>query len=484
MIGVDRLRIAAALAAATLCGGTSLLRADEPGQEPPRLEIKHVGRSDRVTVETRSAAKAPAKVVPFPEDEEQPQAAARPEAEKAPFRPRFKPPAARQAQHLETAPDENAVQLSPMPQPAAGNPAASAGRALVDEAYAKSKLAKVDTDYSEVIDLCRKGIDAGLKRNFEDHSRRLMGWAYNRRGEMRAAADQDKEALADFEAAVELNPDSWRATHNRAVSYAYLGRAKEAMADFNRTIKLHKNYANAYFNRGELRNTEGDIEGAVRDYTAAIELGPADPAMFNSRGHALCRMKRYGEALRDYAQALEIDPEDVGTLVHRGEAYADIGKYSEAASDYRQAVKIDPKLGRAYQSAAWMMATCPDEHYRNDRLAIEVARKAIALDGEDDFRYLETLAAAQANAGLFKEAKETQEKAIAAAPRNELVPAEKRMALYQRDLAYRDPPRQSFAPVGGEQQDSEVRQASATSKSPRRAPRPNPRRRNSPFDRQ
>ncbi|HEV3137776.1 MAG TPA: tetratricopeptide repeat protein, partial [Pirellulales bacterium] len=218
--------------------------------------------------------------------------------------------------------------------------------------------------------------------------------------------------------------------------------------------------------------------------TAAIDLGPADPVMFNSRGHALCRLQRYGEALRDYAQAIEIDPEDVGTLVHRGDTYADMGKYSEAANDYRQAVKIDPKLGRAYQSAAWLMATCPDEHYRNDRLAIEVARKAIDLDGDDDFRYLETLAAAQANAGLFKEAKDTQEKAIAKAPRGELVPAEKRMALYQRDLAYRDPPRQSFAPVGGENQDHQVRQASATSKNPRRPPRPNPRNRNQPADRQ
>jgi tetratricopeptide (TPR) repeat protein len=472
MIGVDRRRITAALAAVTLCSGTSLLRAaEEPDQEPARLV-------------TKSAAKAPAKLVPFPEDEEQAQEAAQPAPVKAPpFRPRFKPPAARQVQHVEDAPDENTLRSSPMPLPAAGNPAISAGRALVDEAYAKSKLAQVDTDYTEVIELCRKGMDKGLRRNYEAYSRRLMGWAYNRRGEMRAAADRDKEALADFEAAVELNQDSWRAIHNRAVSYAFLGRAKEAMADFNRTIKLNQNYANAFFNRGELRNTEGDIEGAVRDYSAAIELGPADPAMFNSRGHALCRMKRYGEALRDYAQALEIDPDDVATLVHRGDAYADIGRFSEAASDYRQAVKIDPKLGRAYQSAAWMMATCPDEHYRNDRLAIEVARKAIALDGEDDFRYLETLAAAQANAGLFKEAKETQEKAIGKAPRSELVPAEKRMALYQRDLAYRDTPRQSFATVGGEDQPSGVRQASATSKNPRRAPRSNPRNRNPPDDR-
>ena len=33
-------------------------------------------------------------------------------------------------------------------------------------------------------------------------------------------AKKDAEALADFDAAVALNPDAWRAVHNRGVSYA------------------------------------------------------------------------------------------------------------------------------------------------------------------------------------------------------------------------------------------------------------------------
>ncbi|HEV3138277.1 MAG TPA: hypothetical protein VGZ26_10240, partial [Pirellulales bacterium] len=249
MISGNRRRIAVALAAMTLCVPSRLRAADDPGQEPSRLETKHVGRGDRVTVETKAAAKSGVKIVPFVEDEEQAQEAGRPESDKGPsFRPRFKTPAARQVQHIEVTEDENSAKLGAAPPAAEASPV-SAGRVAIDEAFAKSKVAKVDSDYTEVIDLCRKGIEARLKRNYEDYSRKLMGWAYNRRGEIRAAAHQEKEALADFEAAVELNNNSWRAIHNRAVSYSYLGRAKEARADFDRTIKLNKNYANAYFNR-------------------------------------------------------------------------------------------------------------------------------------------------------------------------------------------------------------------------------------------
>ncbi len=305
---------------------------------------------------------------------------------------------------------------------------------------------------------------AGLTKSYSDYSRRLLAWAYNRRGEALIQQGNEREALADFEAAVEHNANSWRAVHNRGVSYAAAGRTAEAMTDFNRTIELNKKYPNAYFNRAELKYAQGDFAGAVRDYTAASALKPGDPSVLNSRGHAYYRMQQFGDALRDYTLALKADPHFAPALINRGDTYCDLGRYGEAAGDYRAAVQADPKLARAYQAAAWLMATCPDSHYRNDKLAVEAALKAVELDGANDYRILETLAAAQANAGRFDEAREAQEKAIAKAPRGELVAAEKRMALYGRDLAYRERPRVDYTkpeemPAKPEQN---VRQASGT----------------------
>ena len=108
------------------------------------------------------------------------------------------------------------------------------------------------------------------------------------------------------------------------------------------------------------------------------------------------------------------------------------------------------------------MATCPDAHYRNEKLAVDAALKAVDLDRGNDYRALETLAAAQANAGRFDEARETQEKAIGKAPRGELVAAEKRMALYGRELAYRERPSVDYTKPEemSEKPDKNVRQAS------------------------
>ena len=441
----------------------------------------------------RSAAADPnARVLPFAEDEKE---APRPKAPaasksapmpqgKASFQPRFRSPGTRRTAHdepsesaskpestseeasgpkLEAAQDEPAARTPTAKVPATakgdGNP-----KSLIDEAFAKSKTASTDADYTEIIELCRKARGAGIKKVYEDYCNRLLAWAHNRRGEARAETKRDSDAMADFEAAVALDPQAWRPVHNRGVSFAAQGKIKEAMNDFNRTLELHDRYPNAYFNRAQLRYTERDFHGAIDDYTAALELGKPDAAVLSNRGHAFFRLERFGEALRDYAEALRVDPNNLSALINRGEVYCDLGRYGEAAADYQAAIKADPKSGRAYQSAAWLMATCPDEHYRNKKLAIDASQRALEHDGPNTYRALETLAAAQANAGKFAEAKATQEKAIAKAARTELVAAEKRMGLYQRDLAYRERARLDYSKPEDEDEKHAVHRAAAYEK--------------------
>ncbi len=152
---------------------------------------------------------------------------------------------------------------------------------------------------------------------------------------------------------------------------------------------------------------------------------------------------------------MAIDPNNAAALVNRGDAYREQAIYGPAASDYREAIRLDPKLGRAYLSAAWLMATCPDQRFRNTDMAIKSAQKAIELDGDKDYRYLDTLAAAHANAGDFDKAKSIANKAVSSAPQKEMANVRQRLELYQSDRAYRE-----GAPA------EPVRAASATSRLP------------------
>ncbi|HEY2883337.1 MAG TPA: tetratricopeptide repeat protein, partial [Pirellulales bacterium] len=260
----------------------------------------------------------------------------------------------------------------------------------------------------------------------------------NKRGEKDVGAGDEKAALKDFEAAVTFDPNYWRALHNRAVSRAGLGDAKGALADFDSVIRMNAGYANAWFNRGELKYAKGDFQQALDDYNQAIQLQPGDAGFYESRGHAQYRLGRLREALTDYNRAAQLDPNDATVLVDRGDAYREQALYQPAAADYRESIRINPKLGRAYLSAAWLMATCPDARFRETDKAISAAQKAIDLDGDKDYRYLDTLAAAQANAGQFDAAKKSANQALAITPGKETAHVRQRLEFYEGSRAYRE----------------------------------------------
>lgn len=470
----SNLALAAASTAAMMALSCSLGYAADWTSASPKRATKSPAPRVTTAPATDDSSPRSSGLVPFAEDEPR----------KSNFQPRFKPPAVRQANHAEPV---EGPKLLPVPtdeadkepqsdatatpaaapserpaaeaaEPASKTPAVGGARALMDQAFAKSKAATSDADFTEVIELCRRARGQGLPKAYDEYAHKLAGWAHNRRGEARAKDGHEAEALADFEAAVQAG-GSWRAIHNRGVSYAAAGRVDLALRDLDRAIELNPDYPNAWFNRGELKYKQGDFAAAAADYTNALKLNPKDSATLNGRGHALYRLERFGEALRDYGEAIKIDPDSPAALINRADVYSDIGQYSEAAKDYRAAIRIAPKLGRAYHSAAWFMATCPDQHYRNEKLAVEAALRAILLDGED-YRNLSTLAAAQASAGDFDEAKATQEKAIHKASKGDLATAQKMMGLYKREIAFRERPRTAVKPIE-EREDGKVRQATA-----------------------
>ena len=255
------------------------------------------------------------------------------EIQKASEAPRRLAPPQTAAQPLEPAGGAKKGATDARVRPAVGEAeAAGEGEPIVRRAFDMSKKARGQDDLNEIIEMCNRGIEAGLTGPMVPYTRQFLAWAHNRRGELRADADQNLEALEDFATAVRLDDTKWRHFHNRGVSLAGLAKFDEAIADFDQTIKMNPNYANAWFNRGELRYEKQEFETAISDYTHAIKLAPKDAAAYNSRGHAHYRLQHTREAMDDYNLAVRIDPSAAAAFTNRGDLYADIGQYAEAAT--------------------------------------------------------------------------------------------------------------------------------------------------------
>jgi tetratricopeptide (TPR) repeat protein len=328
---------------------------------------------------------------------------------------------------------------------------AADAKSLIRTAYEKTSRAATIEDYGSIIQLCHQALDAGPDESQTAYINSLLSWSHNRRGEVyteqaseaqrRSAAQQaaelDGRALADFELAIKLDGSRWKPWHNRGVSRAIAGKYSEAVADFTRVIELNPAYTNAWFNRGELKFDLGKFDEALRDYTEAIRLTPNDAGAFTSRAHTYFRLGRFAEALRDYSEAIRLTPQDAHAHANRGDAYQSLGRWQEARDDLTRAIQLAEDSPRVLQSAAWLMATCPDSAIRDAKLAVQAAERAVELSAEPDALLLDTLAAAYANAGRFTEAVAKIQESIRIAPAQESAALQKRLVLYQQQLPYR-----------------------------------------------
>lgn len=115
-------------------------------------------------------------------------------------------------------------------------------------------------------------------------------------------------------------------------------------------------------------------------------------------------------------------------------------EYGHAIADYSESVRLSPASSEPYNSLARIWATCPDPKFRNGSRAIESATRACELDRWRNPRYLDTLAAANAEAGDFEAALRWQQKALdrTRSDSPERPGLKDRMALYKQGKPYRE----------------------------------------------
>jgi tetratricopeptide (TPR) repeat protein len=243
--------------------------------------------------------------------------------------------------------------------------------------------------------------------------------------------------LADFDEALQLDPENWRAAHNRGVSRAEKGELATAVADFSHVIQLKEDYGPAYRNRGEVLFATGQYIGAIDDYTRALAYMSETAELHFLRASALHRLGRVREALADYDASLQGGEPTAGRYIGRAGAHADLSNFAAAISDLDKAIKLDGQSAEAYRAVGWILATCPNPRYRRPDKALLAARHALELQGSTDPAYFDTLAAALAAGEDFEKAVTIQDYAIRlASGREEKEELRGRLALYQKNRPY------------------------------------------------
>ena len=261
---------------------------------------------------------------------------------------------------------------------------------------------------------------------------------YNQAAALQKACKQ-REAIPLYTKAIELDNTDSDAFANRGRAWLETGEYDKAIDDCTEAIRLNPKDVEAYVTRGRARTEKGDYDNAIADCNQAAAIQPKDSSAFYFLGLAWDRKGNYDRAVTDFNEAIRLDPKDADYFYGRANAWKHRAAYDKALADFNQALTLRPDMSAARNSLAWLQATCPDARYRNGKKAFQHASRVYESDGGKNWDYVDTLAAAYAECGDLKQARQYAAKAVDLATRDEdKQTCRSRLELYQRGKPYRE----------------------------------------------
>ncbi|MEZ6090062.1 MAG: tetratricopeptide repeat protein [Pirellulaceae bacterium] len=268
---------------------------------------------------------------------------------------------------------------------------------------------------------------------------------------VRALAELERtdEALKVLNDGLEAKPDA-SLYQLRATIYRMQDQNDEAMADLNKALELQPRDAASLFARAEIHLNRDDTAAARRDLDKAMELNPGSVQGVLLRSYVSAQEGRLPDAINDMKllvrsfpenatwaiqlatfyqmdkrprKAIEVttdvirrEPNNWRALRIRADTLLSVGEHKEAIADYEAALTndidiVDSKSG-ILNNLAWVMATSPQDDVRNADRSIETAKLAAELSNYKEAHILSTLAAAYAEKGDFEKAIEWSTKAV------------------------------------------------------------------------
>ncbi|MGW3914821.1 tetratricopeptide repeat protein [Streptomyces sp. NPDC005070] len=192
--------------------------------------------------------------------------------------------------------------------------------------------------------------------------------------ELRIAGEYTR-ALAEYDRALELDPDEARVHYGHGLTHQLRGDFPAALAAFDRADELRPGTAWIIAERAETHRMAGRTEEAAADFDRAVALDPTNADAVASR--AVCRhaLGRFEEAAADFDRALSIDGDLLWPLVRRARLRRDTDEWEKAFADLDRAARLEPEN-------AWVASERGDAYRLAGRFEEAVAElgRAVALE--------------------------------------------------------------------------------------------------------
>lgn len=184
-------------------------------------------------------------------------------------------------------------------------------------------------------------------------------WWYNRASVMDVwgnTVERDTDLARGHEVAIQHYTRLLKLHKGKPILYVRRGEAntraqkiKEAIKDYDAAINKNGKMVIAYVKRAGAWHTLEQYGKAVRDASKAIELAPKDAKAYAARGAGHYKLGRTKDALSDCNKAIGLDPKLQYGYHIRALVRLALGDRTRAISDWKKAIDLDPANKGLYQ---------------------------------------------------------------------------------------------------------------------------------------
>lgn len=239
--------------------------------------------------------------------------------------------------------------------------------------------------------------------------------AHNNLGNALLKMGQPDEAISHYEKALEINPKFTDARYNLGGSLLQKGQLAEASSHFETVLQIKPDHEGARINLGLVFFRQGKIDDAIKCYKEVLTLHPNSSEAYNNLGNAFFQKARPQDAIPFYNKALSIRPDNAEAHLNLGNVHLLAGNIHQALVEFEKSLGTNAKQPGLLNLVAWILATCPDEKFRDGPKAVRFAEKLNGMSPVASPLHLHTLAASYAEVGRYADALQVADKALALA---------------------------------------------------------------------
>ncbi len=262
-----------------------------------------------------------------------------------------------------------------------------------------------------------------------------LAQALGDRGDVAEAERLFREVLA-------ADPEDSLSLQRFAALMARVGRPGEPVALVEAALAADPENAVLQFELGRVLLALGRSDEAIPHLRAALERKPDLHLARHALGVALHKQGDMEGARTAWKGVLETNPKFEEACISLVVLARQQGDSVELERVLRQGTQHLPNSPILANSLGWLLATSPNAEQRDGQEAVQMALRACTLTNNSNHAYVDTLAAALAEAGRFEEAVRAARRAIdmafKAGEMDAATSYRARMLLYQENEPYRE----------------------------------------------